>query len=692
MRGVEVTPQERDAFNGGRQIGASMVVVTLRYVRRVAGVAAVSRVLELAGFDPADPRAEDASGWVTYSEAERVFEAAAQVTGEHDVAFKAGDEMLRQYAGSEVAALLRGLGSPTAVLENVMATASKFSTVTSMAPIELADDHAVVESRTAAPLVRSTLFCQYQAGMLSQASALFGMGAAEVVELECQTQGDARCLYRVTYSVDDGSPEHRIARLENDLAALQARFQSLQEASSELVSATSVEEVLATVTSRAGKAVRAPQFLLAVRLSADAPLRVHHEGFASDEVAREHAEAFLAGGTDHDGSLLVVDVATSLHEFGILAAAFPGAGGFLPQERQLLQAYASHAAALLEVASALDEARRKNETARTLLALASHLARVRTEQEVASAVVESLPRIVGSRFGALLLRADEQAPLRFVASIGMEPEVEAALGAIEARLGDTPLLAQLLDERRPVFLDRDGGDPFIAALFQLVGNRMAAAVPIVVQGEVVGVIGADVESGQPRLDVAERLEGLADQAASALLNVRLLEAIRAQALHDSLTGLPNARYMAERAEVAVGDASLRQTRMALLFIDLDHFKPVNDTYGHAVGDDVLRIAAERLRGQLRGTDIVARLGGDEFIVLITELGRPEDAIATAERLCRSLDDPIAVGDAVVKVSSSIGIALFPDHGAEFDALLKRADAAMYSAKADRRGTFHLAGA
>jgi diguanylate cyclase (GGDEF)-like protein len=128
----------------------------------------------------------------------------------------------------------------------------------------------------------------------------------------------------------------------------------------------------------------------------------------------------------------------------------------------------------------------------------------------------------------------------------------------------------------------------------------------------------------------------------------------------------------------------------VLFVDLDNFKPVNDTYGHAVGDEVLRACAERLRSQLRGGDVVARLGGDEFIVLMTDLEKPEHAIATAERLCRALDEPLVVSGHEVRVSSSIGIALFPDHGAEFEALLKRADAAMYSAKARRRGTFQLA--
>ena len=287
-----VAPDERDAFNGGRQIGATTLVVVLRYVRRVAGSAAVERVLELAGIDPADPRLDDETAWVTYREAVAVFEAAAEVTGDPEVARRSGEEMLRQYAGSEVAVLLRSLGSPTAVLENVTATAAKFSTVTEMAAVELADDHAVVEARTTPPLERSPQFCRYQAGILSQTSALFGLETAEVEELECQTRGDGRCLFRVTYGrLDDPDPQVRIARLEQDLAILEGRFRSLQSTATELVSATTVEEVLAAVTRRAGRAVRAPQFLLAARLRPDEPLRVRAS--ALDRDSRPRAVSFF---------------------------------------------------------------------------------------------------------------------------------------------------------------------------------------------------------------------------------------------------------------------------------------------------------------------------------------------------------------------------------------------------------------
>ena len=682
--------QEQGDIAGGRHIASSTVGVVLRYVRRVAGSAAAAQVLAMAGLDPDDPRPDDPSTWMTYPEAVRVFEAAAEITADPDVAIRAGEELLAQYAGSEVAALLRSLGSPMAVIENVAVTASKFSTVITAAMVDSVDGGALVEARAVPPFERSPHFCKYMAGVLSQATALFGLAPAPVAEVECQRRGDDRCLYRVELDVPaDDAPDARIARLENDLAMLEARFESLRSTATELVSATGVEDVLAIVTRRAMEAVRAPQFLLAVRVEPDAPLRIHHEGFVSDAAAREHVESHLAGDRPAAGSLLVVDVATALNHFGFLAAAYPGAGGFLPLEEELLTAYASHAAAALEIAAALEQTRRKNEAARALLAMASTLARARTEREVAESLVATVPGVVGSTVVTVLLRQDPSAPLRFVAAGGLPTEIVDALLAFEVRPGDSTTLTDLYARPGPMVLDRTNEDPFLQGLFELVGNERAAIVPVVVQGEVLGVIGTDLVDDAPPGDILERLEGLADQASTALLNVRLLATVRDQALCDSLTGLPNARAITERTAQAVGRSS-GGDRMALLFIDLDHFKPVNDTFGHAVGDEVLRMCAERLGSLVRGDDVVARLGGDEFLVLLHDLDRPEQAEAAAARLCAAIDQPFDVGGSVVRVSSSIGIALFPDHGRDFDALVRRADAAMYTAKASRRGAFAVA--
>ncbi|MGI4801754.1 MAG: diguanylate cyclase domain-containing protein, partial [Janthinobacterium lividum] len=147
------------------------------------------------------------------------------------------------------------------------------------------------------------------------------------------------------------------------------------------------------------------------------------------------------------------------------------------------------------------------------------------------------------------------------------------------------------------------------------------------------------------------------------------------ARHDPLTGLANRTIFLERIHAAVGfgPASLPS---ALLCIDLDHFKSINDKLGHAVGNTVLQTVAERIRTQLRGHDLVARLGGDEFAVLV-ECGNEREATVLAERLLAEITRPIGISGLQVLVGSSVGIALAPQHGPEPDLLVRNADLALY---------------
>ena len=151
--------------------------------------------------------------------------------------------------------------------------------------------------------------------------------------------------------------------------------------------------------------------------------------------------------------------------------------------------------------------------------------------------------------------------------------------------------------------------------------------------------------------------------------------------HDSLTGLPNRAFFEGRLIRALRSASKVNERVAVLFLDSDRFKDINDNFGHAAGDAVLVAVADRVRAQLREGDLVARLGGDEFAILLAPLHTMEDAQRIADKIIASMDLPIAVpGDTQVFTSLSIGIALYPDHGNTPGDLLNAADAAMYQAK------------
>ncbi len=163
------------------------------------------------------------------------------------------------------------------------------------------------------------------------------------------------------------------------------------------------------------------------------------------------------------------------------------------------------------------------------------------------------------------------------------------------------------------------------------------------------------------------------------------ETNRHLALHDMLTGLPNRVLLRDRASVALAKARRSRKVTGLLLLDLDRFKEINDTLGHAVGDGLLLGVAERLRQALREGDTAVRLSGDEFAVLVTDLGGPDEVHALATRVQEMLHKPFLVEGVTLDVEASIGIALAPVHGDDIDTLLRCADVAMYEAKSSRSG-------
>ena len=156
--------------------------------------------------------------------------------------------------------------------------------------------------------------------------------------------------------------------------------------------------------------------------------------------------------------------------------------------------------------------------------------------------------------------------------------------------------------------------------------------------------------------------------------------------HDALTGLPNRSMGRDHIQQAITNATRRQLRVALLFVDLDNFKAVNDSMGHAMGDEFLKQVATRLAASVRKSDIVARHGGDEFVIGLTDIVNVEDVSTAASTVQASLGRSIFLGDTELSAACSIGIALFPDDGADYESLLREADIAMYQAKESGRNT------
>lgn len=193
---------------------------------------------------------------------------------------------------------------------------------------------------------------------------------------------------------------------------------------------------------------------------------------------------------------------------------------------------------------------------------------------------------------------------------------------------------------------------------------------------------------EERLDAARRendnLKNRNRQLARALAAARQRGSeARHLAHHDTLTGLPNRLLLMERLQEGISTAARRGRKLVLLFIDLDHFKRVNDRLGHAAGDELLVIVASRILGGLRAEDIAFRYGGDEFVVIMSDIGDGEIVDTIADKIRQRIDGRYGIDDREVNISASIGVAVYPANGDHCDALIRHADASMYHCKAVR---------
>ena len=197
-------------------------------------------------------------------------------------------------------------------------------------------------------------------------------------------------------------------------------------------------------------------------------------------------------------------------------------------------------------------------------------------------------------------------------------------------------------------------------------------------------------SGNPAFDENGDFAGYHGVGTDISERVHAAEQFRHLAHHDTLTDLPNRRLLGDRAEQALALAKRSGHLVAMLLLDLDDFKIINDTDGHSAGDTVLVTIAQRLRGLVREIDTVARLGGDEFVILLQEMGHPRDATRVAEKIIEAVREPVEVGGRQYLLGVSIGIAHFPEHAPNMEGLMQKADIAMYRAKQAGGGAYRFA--
>jgi diguanylate cyclase (GGDEF)-like protein len=252
-----------------------------------------------------------------------------------------------------------------------------------------------------------------------------------------------------------------------------------------------------------------------------------------------------------------------------------------------------------------------------------------------------------------------------------------------------PATRRVLADLEPYIVRADDPEADAAEVEYLrtIGHKTLVMLPLIVRGESIGIV--ELSSVRPDAFTDRDVELallLVREAAVTFDNARLYDELRQLAYKDPLTGLANRSRLQDRVDHALDRIRGRSnTHAAVLFIDLDHFKHLNDRFGHAKGDRALRVIAERIRTIIRPGDTAGRLGGDEFAILLEDVETPETVAAVCERLLEGLAQPIDLGDAAPIVGLSIGFALSGPDGTTSEDLLRNADIAMYAAKAAGRG-------
>ena len=649
----------------------------VRYVRARGGDAAVARVLELAGERERAEAYDDPRRWWSYETKVNVFAAAAKVLGDESIGLQVGQSILTYSVNTPLRLGLLLLGGPAQLIRLIATTGAKFNAAADMSAVSASGGVATVRYRLRPGYTPSRYDCDYTRGLLTQVPALYGRPPATVVHEACQVEGADACVYTVRWRRRRWWPRRRVAAEDTSGEVLAGRMELLQRTVAELVAAEQPDRALALVADRAGYAVNAQAFLLVASPGLGEPRQVHGYGLSPDEIEVLSA----APPTSFDGTL-VVDIASPNRYYGYLVAF---CSDFFEAERRMLDAYANLAAVALDALSALESAAERQRIAESLLELAHRLARARTAAEVAEVTVDAVRSVMAADMASVLLHSDGR--LRMAATAGAADERLRKARRLAISPEDTALFDKFQSaEGAPRTYDRDSTDPFVLGLLDTFGHDMLVVADIALPGHPYGVLVAayDTRHGTAKArEVVHRLAGIADQAATVLRTCELLETNWRLAHVDALTGLAN-----RRAFLAALETAIAAGEGGVLFIDLDAFKAVNDTLGHAAGDELLAAVAGRLNACVRTGDLVARLGGDEFVVLTRGALGAAALPDLADRIEAAFRAPVAVLDGtLVEARASVGGTRFTA-GEPSRNVLHRADTAMYEAKRGAVAVLH----
>jgi diguanylate cyclase (GGDEF)-like protein len=675
------------ASGEARETSGATTGLLLAFVRQHAGAAAVEEVVRRAAVPHTAAELSETSTWSSYDTRIRLFTAVAEVLGDPGVMHRVGAESLRTGLNPSVVVLVRALGSPRQVYARLPRAVANFSTTSTMEVVHADATSATIRYRLHEGYVHSRLDCDYARGLISVVPSVFGLAPARVVHEECEATGADACVYHLSWDRRSRLPWRRRSEVAADaeLAALRGQVRALQSAATDLVDGEDLDTVLPRIVERAAAAVVAPAYLLAVSSPRGGAPLVHSCGLPAGDVPALATR--LLAGDDLGPGAVVVDVASARRTHGRLAALGRSTEGGLGEERTMLAAYAGHAAAALDLVMALEASRAEASRAGALLGLAHDLARAADVRAICDVVAGALPGIVGCGNAAVMLWDPAAGSLATAATVGLPPQQEAVMRATSLRAEDVPELFGMLTDRAPQVVGTTGGSAPMRELLTALGLSDVVAVPLLAGSTFLGVVTAGWSTGQVSgaldADVLARLRGAGDQASTALQKARLLETVRHQATHDALTGLPNRVLFRERLVAALA-ASQDPGHVGVLFCDLDRFKAVNDTLGHAAGDELLRQVSARLRAAVRPGDTIGRLSGDEFAVLVPRLPSARATDAVVARVAAAFAEPFRLEGTPVDVGTSTGVAVHSgvatDPSAVAERLLRDADAAMYRHK------------
>jgi diguanylate cyclase (GGDEF)-like protein len=373
-------------------------------------------------------------------------------------------------------------------------------------------------------------------------------------------------------------------------------------------------------------------------------------------------------------------------EASTLIAARVGPDGFNQEETDLLRGMGRVLGLSLRSIQLIGELRERQTLLVRLTTLQRSIASRAELEDVLDAIVSGASELLGDEVVDLsLIDPDEPSMLEIVASVGLSDEVLEQVRRTPLSEGTA---GHAITERQPIVVEEYSADPRRMPDMAVDGLRSVISAPVYQRGELVGALSLGTRKPGRKYREMERdaVLAFAEHVGLALNDAKAAEETAHQAFHDPLTGLANRALFLDRLTQAWTRAKRADGAVGVLFADLDGFKTINDSLGHAAGDQLLIIAANRLASVVRPTDTVARFGGDEFAILIEDATEPIIAARLARRALEVLEQVIEIHGREVFITASIGVAAGSEEPEE---LLRNADLAMYEAKGQGKGRYEL---